>query len=229
MAENGFTMIPDTIAERTDVSILAKCIFGYMVRKARKGSWRGGMRLLAKHWGIGHSQVCRAILELERADLIHANRRGRGHRSSYDIGEIHLKVSHIATLSDSKSVPHSHAVSHIATQVDHIATRKRQRPSESKKEISISEQTEQLWKAYPKRVGKLAAMRAIKAALKVGDFDTIMAGVKRYAAAVVDADPHYTKHPQGWFSAGRWADEVLPGKPETRPGIVRAPPGKYDD
>ncbi|KKM77530.1 hypothetical protein LCGC14_1369050 [marine sediment metagenome] len=125
----NFTMIPDEIMCRTDLTHLAKCLYGYMCRKARDGRWSGGTRLLARLCGTGHQQVARSIKELESHHLLQVLRGRSGQRPSYLIE----KAAHIATLPKTQSVAHCDGASHIATEAAHIATRKRLRPSESKK------------------------------------------------------------------------------------------------
>jgi len=63
------------------------------------------------------------------------------------------------------------------------------------------------WKAYPHRVGKLAAQRAFGKALRNGaTSDEILSGVKRY----VRCKPEWQAwaHPTSWLNAGRWLDET---------------------
>lgn len=70
--------------------------------------------------------------------------------------------------------------------------------------------------AYPKKVGKGAAERAFKAALKKTDLDTLIAGRDRYIAATRDTDPKFIANPATWLNGERWADETIaPSKPAT--------------
>ncbi len=74
---------------------------------------------------------------------------------------------------------------------------------------------EQFWKAYPRRVGKKAAMDKlgkIKKRCEVS-WQALMSGVLRYAAAVKHSDPQYIKHPSTWLNAGCWDDEHAPAQP----------------
>lgn len=66
---------------------------------------------------------------------------------------------------------------------------------------------EEFWSIYPLKKGKDSALGAWRAAKKRASIEDIMAGAKRYAGEVRGKDPKYIKHPQGWLSAGRWADE----------------------
>ena len=69
---------------------------------------------------------------------------------------------------------------------------------------------------YPKKVGKGAAERAFKAALKKTDLETLTAGRDRYIAATRDTDPKFIANPATWLNGERWADETPnPAKPAT--------------
>ena len=68
---------------------------------------------------------------------------------------------------------------------------------------------ESIYQAYPRKVGKAAAIKAIKAALKNGGGspDQLKATVQRYAQAVAGQDKKYIPHPATWFNAGRYEDD----------------------
>ncbi len=62
------------------------------------------------------------------------------------------------------------------------------------------------WAVYPRRVGKLAAVKAYQKALTLATHEEIMAGVERY----IKTKPAYADwcHPKTFLSQGRWMDEV---------------------
>jgi hypothetical protein len=70
---------------------------------------------------------------------------------------------------------------------------------------------ERFWSAYPRKVGKAAALRKLEAVRKAGQvtFATLMAGVERYATACLQIERKYQKHPTTWLNAGCWDDEQL--------------------
>jgi hypothetical protein len=70
---------------------------------------------------------------------------------------------------------------------------------------------EGFWSVYPKKVGKGAARKAYRHALKRASHDEILAGAKAYAAS--RPDPQFTAHASTWLNADRWLDE-----PERKPG-----------
>lgn len=69
------------------------------------------------------------------------------------------------------------------------------------------------WQAYPRKTEKLSAMKKLATVRKSGvvTWPDLLAGVNRYAAAVKNNDPKFTKHPTTWLNAGCWADETQPG------------------
>lgn len=67
-----------------------------------------------------------------------------------------------------------------------------------------------IYQAYPRKVGKLAALKAIEKALKVSDAATILASVQMFASQVKAdrTEERFIPHPSTWFNAGRWMDET---------------------
>jgi hypothetical protein len=63
----------------------------------------------------------------------------------------------------------------------------------------------EFWAVYPRRVGKLAALKAFTKARKMATTDQIIDGVERY----LRHKPSYADwaHPSSWLNAGRWMDE----------------------
>jgi hypothetical protein len=73
------------------------------------------------------------------------------------------------------------------------------------------------WKIYPRREGRLDALKAYTQALKHATADTILAGAQRYAQSCSrdGRERKFQKLPGGWLRAGRWMDE-LPGVKQTQ-------------
>ncbi len=65
------------------------------------------------------------------------------------------------------------------------------------------------WNVVPKKVGKKAALKAFKNALKDAEPDAIMAGMNAYADKVTreKVEPKFICHPSTWLNEGRWDDE----------------------
>lgn len=80
---------------------------------------------------------------------------------------------------------------------------------------------DEFWKAYPRKVGKIAAERAYAKALTAGhDPALIIEGARFYAMERKLQDPQYTKHPATWLNAGCWQDEP---DPAYTPPVITGP------
>lgn len=86
-----------------------------------------------------------------------------------------------------------------------------------KPETETDLQFNTFWALYPRKVGKRAALKAFKSALKKTDFETLMAGVRRHAAAMNGKETQFIAHPGTWLNGERWADEEPGGPSETPP------------
>jgi hypothetical protein len=74
--------------------------------------------------------------------------------------------------------------------------------SESKTKVAI-----EIYKLYPKKVGKDAAFKAIVKAMSKTDAETLIEAVTAFAHAKKDADPQYIPNPATWFNQCRWEDD----------------------
>lgn len=85
------------------------------------------------------------------------------------------------------------------------------------------------WNAYPRKVGKLNALRAYVRAVKriAADRDLqpadahqgLLAAAQRYGEAVRDKEPQFIAHPATWLNGGRWDDDD--GPPDPRAQLAR--------
>ena len=69
---------------------------------------------------------------------------------------------------------------------------------------------ELIYKAYPKKVGKGAAIKAIEKALQTIEAEKLKEAVEAYAAAVAEwpaSDKNFIKHPSTWFNQQCWEDD----------------------
>ena len=65
------------------------------------------------------------------------------------------------------------------------------------------------WAAYPRRVGKLAALHAWQKALRLATAEDLIAGARRYALEMRDQEAQFICHPRTWLTQGRWLDEPM--------------------
>lgn len=79
----------------------------------------------------------------------------------------------------------------------------------------FEQQFDLFWKPYPRKVAKQPAIRALRKALKVTDFDTILNGVHRFAADPNKYETTYLPYPATWLNECRWNDAPYPPRPRT--------------
>ena len=72
--------------------------------------------------------------------------------------------------------------------------------------MTLLEEFDHWWKAYPRRVGKLAAQKAYAKARRSASAAELLEGVKAYIAS----KPAYADwcHPTTFLTQGRWMDEA---------------------
>jgi hypothetical protein len=67
--------------------------------------------------------------------------------------------------------------------------------------------SEIIYKIYPKKVGKEAALKSIAKALKKIDANKLTEIVTQYAESQKGADMQFIPNPATWFNQGRWQDD----------------------
>ena len=81
-------------------------------------------------------------------------------------------------------------------------------PVKAKKPNGYTDDFENFWRTYPRRIEKKSAFKAWKTALKSGaTADEIIAGAARYAKYRAGEPARFTKHPSTWLNRGCWEDE----------------------
>lgn len=81
-------------------------------------------------------------------------------------------------------------------------------PVKAKKPNGYTDDFENFWRTYPRRIEKKSAFKAWKTALKSGvTADEITAGAARYAKYRAGEPERFTKHPSTWLNQGCWEDE----------------------
>ena len=81
-------------------------------------------------------------------------------------------------------------------------------PMKAKKPSGYTDDFENFWRTYPRRIEKKSAFKAWKTALKSGaTADEITAGAARYAKYRAGEPERFTKHPSTWLNQGCWEDE----------------------
>lgn len=98
-----------------------------------------------------------------------------------------------------------------------------------------SDHAQQIYDAYPRRVGKQAALKAICAASRLKPMPYLLERTQAYAAAVTawsEADKQFIPHPATWFNRGSYEDDPATwtrtgGKPQPLVGTYKPAEGDY--
>lgn len=77
----------------------------------------------------------------------------------------------------------------------------------------VTEEFDEFYKLYPRKVAKQAALKAYKTARKKHSAAVILEGLQRYLVEVSDKDKQFIAHPATWLNGGRWGDELAASAP----------------
>jgi FAD/FMN-containing dehydrogenase len=81
-------------------------------------------------------------------------------------------------------------------------------PQTGRKRFAYSDEDfARFWAIYPRRVGKAAAYRKWKLAVREVAPQTIIEAARKFEAANRLKDPQFIPYPEGWLNAGRWEDD----------------------
>lgn len=99
-------------------------------------------------------------------------------------------------------------------------------PSKTKKNIMAD--FENLWKIYPRKIGKKKALDAYARAVKKGvSFETIKQGIENYCKHIESKkiETAYIKHGSTWFNGECWNDEYSGSQEQQQESPTEANPG----
>ena len=100
--------------------------------------------------------------------------------------------------------------------IEHIAAAPADARNERKgKEASMIQASEDIYAAFPRKVGKPSALKAILAQLKTHDAMFLLERTKAYALVRVGEDQQFTPHPSTWFNQQRFNDDPSTWKTTT--------------
>jgi len=124
-----------------------------------------------------------------------------------------------ASTERARSVDES-SPNHEPVTINHKPQTKEPRPDAPRKRDDLFEQ---LWKAYPKKVGKDAAKKAFDKRKPDGDlFSAMLQAIEKQSRSDdwTKGGGQFIPHPATWLNAGRWMDET-----ETSPPVSVLFPG----
>jgi hypothetical protein len=87
----------------------------------------------------------------------------------------------------------------------------------------LEEHVVTIYKQYPRRVGKDAAIKAIERALRNHKFEDLLAAVKEFAQSEMGRSGQYCPYPSTWFNQKRWNDDRANWNPTRKKSVDRVP------
>ena len=107
------------------------------------------------------------------------------------------------------------------SNANRIPNRNADRNAEKRREEKSNNTFDAFWNLYPRKVGKGAAVKAHKAAMRKATADEILEGLRSQLPRFASADPKFIPHAATWLNGERWADEFV----DPKPVIDRRPEG----
>lgn len=80
-------------------------------------------------------------------------------------------------------------------------------PSSEDEDINLRKQIKALYEAYPRKIAKSDAEKAIKRALAREKFPVLLEAVQEFAKVNANKERQYLPYPATWFNASRWTDD----------------------
>jgi len=81
---------------------------------------------------------------------------------------------------------------------------------------------EQVYEAYPRKIARPKAIKAIIKAIKAHGGSAILLATQSYAAAVSGKEKQFIPHPSTWFNEERYNDDPETWRHESKPEKGRA-------
>ena len=236
-----FAIVPDWVL-RSSISDRAVRLFALLARYADRERHEAfpSRQTLAQALNASTDSVDRATKELVviGAVQVEHRRNSSGDPTSNLYRLMYVKSDSEGSLSQSPGRITAATGSRTTAETVAAAMRHRRRTTvtrqrSSEEDLSAERAFDtQFWPAYPKKVGRKAALAAFRKLNPTDEFLTeMLAALKRQSTAWGTADLRFIPYPATWLTGERWLDEVVQRRPPSRRGAGLtgpAPPGKYD-
>jgi predicted transcriptional regulator len=234
--EDDFTLVSNTLMRDPSLTDRAKAVYLYM--RSHRTGWQLNTSTIAEALGRSRNTIMSAINDLIEAGYVERiqGRIGDGKfgtveyivHSTSRCANSEQRSDGVQELSTGCSNIEQASVQNLSTNCSNIEPHKKTRNNTKEKTrentSAYPDEFETFWRAYPKKTGKKAALRRWREAVKSTDPDVIAVAAEAYAESVRGTESRYIKNPEGWLSAGRYEDEVVPvAAPSSWLDVVDAP------
>lgn len=211
IASEQFTgvFIPAEIWLHPELNCVEKCLLAEIgALGGHKGKCTAGNSHLGRHVGVGAHRVSVMIAHLEELKLIEIvsfDGRTRTLRCFYDTKADFAKKQR-QSIDKSNSRP--------------VEKAKEERTNRNN-EIETGEAFEVFWKEYPKKTGKLTALKAFEAVKNLDvEFPKMLKALEVQKPAWGKDNNKFIPKPEAWLEAGRWLDDVTAYEETENPNDV---------
>lgn len=241
LTEN-FTTLPNALLRDTRLSFKARGMLAMILSNA--DTWEAHQTWLVSQGTEGREAIRSGMAELEEAGYaVFCERKDELGRFSqviwtfYDVpvsddersNDLSDKRPYDGNPSDGNPTDGFPTDGNPSTKKEHIQKNNLQKTiTESANDLS-----EEIYNAYPRKIGRPAAIKAIKAALRCSDPQHVLERTLAYAAARRGEDAQFTPHPATWFNQHRFNDDpktwaFLKNKIATVPILAQDAPRLFD-
>lgn len=215
--------VPVALVRSVDLSPGAKLLYGTLCRYAGKdGQCFPSVGRLAVDLGRQVRQVRFYLRELEDFKLVRrVGEPGKSNRFEF--------LRHAVFESEAQPLQENAPLQYLAPLQENAGggcnilpggaaiscTHKRISKRVSEENHSFDHWFADFWEAYPRKVGKAAALKAAKGKAKTeAERATILAGLQRQLPELRSREVRYIPHPSSWLNGQRWLDEPEPVEQE---------------
>ena len=207
----NFTIVPNQVIYNRELASDARFLWLYL--RSHKVGYPLGYRQMEADTGWSEVTVRKHLRSLESAGLVRLNQTRVGSRN----GKLLISLLLCQTKDFEASTFEGSESKGLNKTIKTNKTTKETTLPQGKLEGAFSE----FWKAYPRKVGKVAAHKAFMKAWKDLEADGGQPGDILTGVALLAADPNkpskeFLPHPSTWLNEGRWDDEPYPEREKTK-------------
>jgi hypothetical protein len=207
----NFTIVPNQVIYNRELTAEARFLWLYL--RSHKVGYPLGYRQMEADTGWSEVTVRKHLRALEASGLVRLNQTRVGSRN----GKLLISLLLSQTKETEASTFEGSESKGLNKTIKTNKTIKETTHHQGKLDGAFSE----FWKAYPRKVGKVAAHKAFMKAwtgleAAGGEPGDILTGVALLAADPNKPSKEFLPHPSTWLNEGRWDDEPYPEREKTK-------------
>lgn len=197
--DKHFTQIPNSWARDSRLSLKARGVLVLIM--SHEPGWRLTVRSLAGEQRVSRDALTSALQELERLGYLKRHQENQGR-----FGEA------VWTTTDPEWQENQASDWQEKPATEKQATKKTIYKNTIK---NINSDFEKFWEHYPRKVGKIAALKMFAKASEETPTEWIIEGARRFASDPNLPPVQFIPYPATWLGRGSWEDGPLPERIKT--------------